>query len=135
MKFTPFIPALAALVSVCSAATTTKAISTSVTFDNNRRFLFDTDGKQIDAYGSKVNNFNGKYYLYGNSFSETGVAYGIKSYSSVDLVNWYVFSYPTTPLLELLLIETQKTGNTKDFSSTQQARTLVLLQEVVVVLT
>ncbi|CAC9887918.1 unnamed protein product [Aureobasidium pullulans] len=57
--------------------------------DNNRRFLFDTDGRQIDAYGSKVNNFNGKYYLYGNSFSETGVAYGIKSYSSSDLQSWY----------------------------------------------
>lgn len=90
MKFTSLVPALAALVSVCSAAATTKAVSASVTFDNNRRFLFDTDGRQIDAYGSKVNNFNGKYYLYGNSFSETGVAYGIKSYSSIDLVNWYV---------------------------------------------
>ncbi|KAI4753143.1 Arabinanase/levansucrase/invertase [Aureobasidium sp. EXF-3400] len=88
MKFTSLVPALAALVSVCSAAATTKAVSASVAFDNNRRFLFDTDGRQIDAYGSKVNNFNGKYYLYGNSFSETGVAYGIKSYSSIDLVNW-----------------------------------------------
>lgn len=91
MKLTSLVPAWAALVSVCSAAATTKAVSASVTFDNTRRFLFDTDGRQIDAYGSKVNNFNGKYYLYGNSFSETGVAYGIKSYSSVDLVNWYVF--------------------------------------------
>ncbi|KAH0344649.1 Arabinanase/levansucrase/invertase, partial [Aureobasidium melanogenum] len=88
MKLTSLIPALTALSSICSAAATTKAVSTSVTFDNNRRFLFDTDGRQIDAYGSKVNNFNGKYYLYGNSFSETGVAYGIKSYSSVDLVTW-----------------------------------------------
>lgn len=88
MKITSFVSALTALASICSAAATTKAVSASVTFDNNRRFLFDTDGRQIDAYGSKVNNFNGKYYLYGNSFSETGVAYGIKSYSSVDLVNW-----------------------------------------------
>jgi hypothetical protein len=90
MRFTYLVPALTALVSVCGAAATTKAVSSSVTFDNNRRFLFDTDGRQIDAYGSKVNNFNGRYYLYGNSFSETGVAYGIKSYSSVDLVNWCV---------------------------------------------
>ncbi|KAH0282459.1 Arabinanase/levansucrase/invertase, partial [Aureobasidium sp. EXF-3399] len=88
MKFASLVPAWAALVSVCSAAVTTKAVSASVTFDNTRRFLFDTNGRQIDAYGSKVNNFNGKYYLYGNSFSETGVAYGIKSYSSVDLLNW-----------------------------------------------
>lgn len=88
MKLTSFVSTLTALASVCSAAATTKAVSASVIFDNNRRFLFDTDGRQIDAYGSKVNNFNGKYYLYGNSFSEIGVAYGIKSYSSVDLVNW-----------------------------------------------
>lgn len=92
MKLTSLVPAWAALASVCSAAATTKAVSASVTFDNTRRFLFDTDGRQIDAYGSKVNNFNGKYYLYGNSFSETGVAYGIKSYSSIDLVNWYVLN-------------------------------------------
>ncbi|CAD0013756.1 unnamed protein product [Aureobasidium pullulans] len=89
MRISSAISALTALVSVTSAAATTKAISASVTFDNNRRFLFDTDGRQIDAYGSKVNNFNGKYYLYGNSFSETGVAYGIKSYSSSDLQSWY----------------------------------------------
>jgi hypothetical protein len=93
MRTTALIPALAALISVCGAAATTKAVSSSVTFDNNRRFLFDADGRQIDAYGSKINNFNGKYYLYGNSFSEIGVAYGIKSYSSVDLVNWYVLPY------------------------------------------
>lgn len=59
-----------------------------VTFSNSQRFLFDVDGNQIDAYGSKVNLFDGRYYLYGNSFSTTGVAFGIKSYSSVDLVNW-----------------------------------------------
>ncbi|KAG9517633.1 Arabinanase/levansucrase/invertase, partial [Aureobasidium melanogenum] len=88
MKLTSLFSALTTLTSLCSAAATTKAVSASVTFDNNRRFLFDTDGRQIDAYGSKVNNFNGKYYLYGNSFSETGVAFGIESYSSVDLVNW-----------------------------------------------
>lgn len=33
--------------------------------------------------------FNGTYYLYGNSFSVEGVAFGIKSYSSVDLEHWY----------------------------------------------
>ncbi|THX73596.1 Arabinanase/levansucrase/invertase [Aureobasidium pullulans] len=88
MRISSAISALTALVSVTSAAATTKAVSASVTFDNNKRFLFDTDGRQIDAYGSKVNNFNGKYYLYGNSFSETGVAYGIKSYSSSDLQSW-----------------------------------------------
>lgn len=88
MKLTSLVSALTALTSLCSAAATKKAVSASVTFDNNRRFLFDTDGRQIDAYGSKINNFEGKYFLYGNSFSETGVAFGIKSYSSVDLVNW-----------------------------------------------
>ncbi|KAF2151532.1 glycoside hydrolase family 43 protein, partial [Myriangium duriaei CBS 260.36] len=75
-------------------------------FSNNRRFLFDTDGNQIDAYGSKINFFAGKYYLYGNSFSQTGnpigiasfsSPYGIKSYSSNDLVNWKYEGYLYDP--------------------------------------
>lgn len=65
-----------------------KDTQNQVTFSNARRLLFDVDGNQIDAYGSKVNYFNGSYYLYGNSFSNTGVAFGIKSYSSVDLEHW-----------------------------------------------
>ena len=32
---------------------------------------------------------NGTYYLYGNSFALKPSAFGIKSYSSVDLTNWY----------------------------------------------
>jgi hypothetical protein len=60
----------------------------NVVFTNSRRLLFDVDGNQIDAYGSKVNYFDGAYYLYGNSFSVTGSAFGVKSYSSTDLVNW-----------------------------------------------
>ncbi|EME79156.1 glycoside hydrolase family 43 protein [Pseudocercospora fijiensis CIRAD86] len=59
-----------------------------ITFTNSRRLLFDTNGDQIDAYGSKVNYINGSYYLYGNSFSTKSGAYGIKSYSSIDLENW-----------------------------------------------
>lgn len=59
-----------------------------VTFTNTRRLLFDTDGNQIDAVGAKINEFAGKYYLYGNSVSIKDAFYGIKSYSSVDLVNW-----------------------------------------------
>lgn len=39
--------AAAAFVAVTNAAT--------VTFTNTRRFLFDVDGDQIDAYGSKIN--------------------------------------------------------------------------------
>ena len=62
--------------------------ASSIVFTNTRRLLFDVDGNQIDAYGSKVQFFNGSYYLYGNSFSTTGVAFGIKSYSSVDLEHW-----------------------------------------------
>jgi len=27
----------------------------TVTFSNGIRFLFDTDGNQVDAYGSKIN--------------------------------------------------------------------------------
>jgi hypothetical protein len=27
----------------------------NVTFSNSVRFLFDTDGNQVDAYGSKIN--------------------------------------------------------------------------------
>lgn len=59
-----------------------------ITFTNTQRLLFDVDGNQVDAYGSKVNWFNGSYYLYGNSFSTTGTPFGIKSYSSTDLENW-----------------------------------------------
>ncbi|KAJ5633215.1 Arabinanase/levansucrase/invertase [Penicillium lividum] len=63
------------------------AIGATTHFSNERRFMFDVDGNFIDAYGSKINH--GKYYLYGNSWSiEGSAAYGIKSYSSVDLVNW-----------------------------------------------
>lgn len=43
-----------------SALVKAKAVASSgsantVTFTNDRRFLFDTDGQQVDAYGSKVN--------------------------------------------------------------------------------
>ena len=69
----------------------------TATFSNSVRFLFDVDGNQIDAYGSKINYFDGKYYLYGNSFAITGVAFGIKSYSSTDLVNWAYESFLYNP--------------------------------------
>lgn len=88
---------------VARAADQYNSHPSAATFSNSRRLLFDTDGNQIDAYGSKINSFNGLYYLYGNSFSTTGVAYGIKSYSSVDLVNWqyegflYDQASPTSP--------------------------------------
>lgn len=62
--------------------------ASQVTFTNTHRLLFDTDGNQIDAYGSKVNFFNGSYYLYGNSFSTKGTPFGIKSYSSDNLKDW-----------------------------------------------
>lgn len=70
------------------ASTQAAAGAANATFTNRNRFLFDVDGNQIDAYGAKVNFFNGSYYLYGNSFSTTGVAFGIKSYSSPDLTTW-----------------------------------------------
>ncbi|KAK4574517.1 hypothetical protein LTR86_001358 [Recurvomyces mirabilis] len=75
------------LFSLLSLAVATTA--SSITFTNTKRFLFDVDGNQIDAYGSKINFFNGSYYLYGNSFSTTGSAFGIKSYSSIDLDSWH----------------------------------------------
>ncbi|EME38324.1 glycoside hydrolase family 43 protein [Dothistroma septosporum NZE10] len=68
-----------------------------VIFTNTHRLLFDTNSNQIDAYGSKVNFFNGSYYLYGNSFSIEGVAFGIKSYSSTDLENWYFNGFLYNP--------------------------------------
>lgn len=37
-----------------AAATNATYSSASIKFDNNRRLLFDSDGNQIDAYGSKV---------------------------------------------------------------------------------
>lgn len=77
-----------AVLALASYNTPASGGSSQVTFTNTRRLLFDVDGNQIDAYGSKINFFNGSYYLYGNSFSITGVAFGIKSYSSVDLEHW-----------------------------------------------
>ncbi|KAF2761470.1 hypothetical protein EJ05DRAFT_473967 [Pseudovirgaria hyperparasitica] len=59
----------------------------TVIFSNTNRFLFDVDGKQIDAYGAKINYFNGKYYFYGTSWANPS-NFGFKFYSSVDLVNW-----------------------------------------------
>lgn len=91
MLFRKFL-ALASLCASVTASAVSKgfapATAATVTFTNTRRFLFDTNGNQVDAYGSKINLFQGKYYLYGNSFAIEGVAYGIKSYSSIDLVNW-----------------------------------------------
>lgn len=80
--------------------TSSHSKSSQVTFTNTRRLLFDVDGNQIDAYGSKVNFFNGSYYLYGNSFSTTGVAFGIKSYSSVDLEHWEYEGFLFDPFSE-----------------------------------
>lgn len=77
-----------AAVSASDITAGSNSTLSQVKFRNDRRLLFDQDGNQIDAYGSKVNLFNGTYYLYGNSFSTTGVAFGIKSYSSVDLEHW-----------------------------------------------
>lgn len=71
-----------------------------ISFTNTRRLLFDVDGNQIDAYGSKVQYFNGSYHLYGNSFSTTGVAFGIKSYSSIDLENWQYNGFLFDPASE-----------------------------------
>lgn len=73
--------------------------TSTVLFTNARRLLFDVDGNQIDAYGSKVNYFNGTYYLYGNSFSVTGSAFGVKAYSSVDLINWKYQGYLYNPFV------------------------------------
>ena len=75
-------------------------LGATASFANNVRFLFDVDGNQIDAYGSKINYFDGKYYLYGNSFEVTGTAFGIKSYSSVDLVNWAYEGFLYNPFSE-----------------------------------
>ena len=76
------------LLAILILAAVSFTCASQVVFTNVRRFLFDVNGDQIDAYGSKVQYFNGSYYLYGNSFSTTGVAFGIKSYSSVDLEHW-----------------------------------------------
>lgn len=96
-----FFKQLAVSLALLRTAIGTPATSQTVTasFTNIVRFLFDVEGNQIDAYGSKINFFEGKYYLYGNSFANSqgsfgaGTAafpagFGIKSYSSVDLVNW-----------------------------------------------
>ncbi|CAJ2500892.1 Uu.00g037450.m01.CDS01 [Anthostomella pinea] len=76
------------LTVLLSLALAAAANAASQTFTNTGRLLFDVDGNQLDLYGAKINYFNGSYYFYGNSFSTTGVAFGIKSYSSVDLEHW-----------------------------------------------
>ena len=93
MRIASLCSALAVLVPVFAAVTTT-------TFSNDKRLLFDNDGNQIDAYGSKINYFNGTYYLYGNSFAITGSAFGIKSYSSNDLVDWHFEGYLFDPTVK-----------------------------------
>ncbi|KAK4169644.1 glycosyl hydrolase [Cladorrhinum sp. PSN259] len=56
----------------------------SVTFTNSQRLLFDTDGRQLNAFGAKINHESkGTYWFYGN-----GATAGINLYSSPDLVNW-----------------------------------------------
>ncbi|KAJ9615591.1 hypothetical protein H2200_001666 [Cladophialophora chaetospira] len=92
-----FLAFCALVASVVTAADSSK--QSTVVFTNTRRLLFDVDGNQIDAYGSKINYFNGTYYLYGNSFSVTGTAFGIKSYSSIDLVNWKYQGYLYNPFV------------------------------------
>ncbi|KAF2663808.1 Arabinanase/levansucrase/invertase [Microthyrium microscopicum] len=60
-----------------------------VAFSNHVRYLFDTDGNQVDAYGSKVNFLDGTYYLYGNAYGGSGMGQSeISQYSSNDLVHW-----------------------------------------------
>ena len=88
MKFSSSLTALSVLSSAVAQSSYGSGQAGTVTYTNTRRLLFDTDGSQIDAYGSKINFFNGSYYLYGNSFSTIGTAFGIKSYSSVDLEHW-----------------------------------------------
>ena len=114
----------AATVLVLASKTVTGTVASNlgqISYTNNIRLLFDTDGNQVDAYGSKINSkslslrlikalltshqtlvscmrqrawysmlnsADGRYYLYGNSFSINGTAVGLKSYSSIDLVNW-----------------------------------------------
>ena len=107
MKLFSSICLAASLVLVNAYATGQVA---TASFTNNIRFLFDVDGNQVDAYGSKINYFDGKFYLYGNSFansglpslsgSNIGVAFGIKSYSSVDLVNWAYEGFLYNPFSE-----------------------------------
>lgn len=89
----------ASITAYAAPPATRSVAAASVTFTNTRRFLFDTDGNQVDAYGSKVNLFQGRYYLYGNSFAIEGVAYGIKSYSSIDLQNWEYEGFLYDPTL------------------------------------
>lgn len=38
--------------------------------------------------GSKINFFEGQYYLYGNSFAVEGSSSGLKLYSSDSLTAW-----------------------------------------------
>ena len=89
---------LTTLVARFAAAADGNKLST-VVFTNTKRLLFDVDGNQIDAYGSKINYFDGKYYLYGNSFSVTGAAFGVKTYSSTDLVDWKYQGYLYNPFV------------------------------------
>ncbi|THX13944.1 Arabinanase/levansucrase/invertase [Aureobasidium pullulans] len=93
MRVSTYLAALATAACASAKVWGNSTTAGSVTFDNNRRLLFDTDGNQIDAIGAKINEFGGRYYLYGNSVSQKDAFYGIKSYSSNDLLNWQYEGY------------------------------------------
>jgi Glycosyl hydrolases family 43 len=91
MMLSLYLAVLTGLSLAATGSATNYAISASaatVTWSNDVRLQFDTDGNQVDAYGSKVNFFNGTYYLYGSAFAETGFSVSTKAYQSNDLVNW-----------------------------------------------
>lgn len=90
MRVSTYLAALATAACASAKVWGNSTTAGSVTFGNNRRLLFDTDGNQIDAVGAKINEFGGRYYLYGNSVSQKDAFYGIKSYSSNDLLTWSV---------------------------------------------
>jgi len=108
MRF--FIHLVWTLTLCCTTIETCQAATDTASFSNNLRFIFDVDGNQVDVYGAKINFFEGRYYFYGNSFSyalnyftigdaKFPVGFGIKSYSSIDLVNWKLEGYLYDPFL------------------------------------
>jgi hypothetical protein len=48
------------LFALCLLAAATFCQADEVTYTNTRRLLFDVEGNQIDAYGSKINSESGE---------------------------------------------------------------------------
>ena len=77
-----FFKHLVAALTLSYTAVASSGNFTIAPFTNNIRYMFNVDGNQVDAYGSKISHFAGKYYLYGNAFADSRGDFGLGSTNS-----------------------------------------------------